>query len=337
MIAIQVISTMAGLNDMAVGWHRLADKCATTPFQTYPWMKSWWSLVGQYDASVEPHIVMVNDSSGICAIAPFMVRDEGDGAVLRFATDPWADYQGILLDRTNPNCAAVLAAIGDHVLAGVGQAWGAVDLDEISPWSDLVVPDSAASEVEPSSISYRLALGDVETVARMREGRREHLLKRRQLARLGALRFTIHAEPEALSARMPTFMAMHLRQWMPRADREITFDDPDLIRCYSGIAERMGNAGLLGLAELSLDGRPLAFHLGFCYRGTFWAYCATFEASARRYSPGHLLVQSLIETLAASGFHTIDFMRGDHAYKQEYSNKRMVNRRVRVPAGRLTG
>jgi CelD/BcsL family acetyltransferase involved in cellulose biosynthesis len=336
-VETRVVSTMSELDGIAVAWHQLAEKVGRTPFQTFQWVKSWWSLVGEHDSSVRLHVLVVSDAEGVCAIAPFMVREENHGPVLRFATDPWADYQDILLDDTWTDGRAVLAAIGAHVHAGLGDAWIDVILDEIPPWSDLIIPGRPGSRIEQSSTSYRLMFHDKTTAARVAGGRREHSMKRRQLARLGRLRFTLHAEPGPVAERMPAFMTMHLRQWTSRPDCEITFDDPSVVRYYSGMPERMGHAGLLALAELSLDDQPLAYHLGFRYRDTFWAYCATFDSGARRFSPGHLLIQSLIGTLTASGFHTVDFMRGDHAYKTEYTNQRMVNRRILIGLGVVGG
>jgi CelD/BcsL family acetyltransferase involved in cellulose biosynthesis len=332
MIDTRVITTADGLDDIAAAWHQLAEKSARTPFQTFAWMKAWWSLVGDYDSTVRPHIVVVSDANGICAIAPFMVRDEERGPVLRFATDPWTDYHDILVDPAAADGDAALAALGDHVLAGLGVTWTAVVLEEIPPWSEFALPDSRGTRTGESSTAYRLLLRDTATAEAVRRGRYEHAVKRRRLGRLGEVRFALHAEPGSISARMPAFMAMHLRQWMGRPEPAITFDDPSLVRCYFGMVERLGHAGLLTLAELSLDGRPLAFHLGFSYRGTFWAYRAAFDLDMRRYSPGHLLNQSLVETLAAAGFHTVDFMRGDHAYKREYTNQCVVNRCILATA-----
>lgn len=327
MITTRVIASIDELDEIATAWHQLAEKSALTPFQTFPWIKSWWSLVGEHDSSLALHILVLSDARGICAIAPFMIREESHGPVLRFATDPWADYQDILLEAANPDSDSIFAAISEHVRAGLGNTWAAVVLDEIPSWSGFMLSDGIASCAEQSSISYRLLLHDVVAVEKMMKGRHEHVLKRRRLARLGRLGFTIHAEPDPISSRMPLFMTMHLRQWISRPDR-ITFDDPSIVRYYFGMVERMGHAGLLALAELTLDDQPIAFHLGFNHRGTFWAYRAAFETDARRYSPGHLLNQSLIEALTTSGFHTLDFMRGDHSYKREYANRCMVNRRI---------
>src|SRR5581483_12240807 len=122
--------------------------------------KSWWSLVGEYDPSVRLHILVLSDAGGVCAIAPFMIREEEHGPVLRFATDPRAGYQDILLDDSRVNGAAALAAIGAHVHAGLGDAWTDVILDEIPPWSDLIIPGSPGARIEQSSTSHRLTFHD---------------------------------------------------------------------------------------------------------------------------------------------------------------------------------
>jgi CelD/BcsL family acetyltransferase involved in cellulose biosynthesis len=140
----------------------------------------------------------------------------------------------------------------------------------------------------------------------------------------------LHAGADAIGTRMPAFIAMHLRQWMPRPDRGLTFDTEEFLRFYPGAVVHLADAGLLALAELTLAGKPLAFHLGFIFRETFWCYRTTFDVAARRHSPGHLLHQDMIRSLAEAGYRTLDFMRGDFAFKQEYADHVVCNRRIVV-------
>jgi CelD/BcsL family acetyltransferase involved in cellulose biosynthesis len=325
---LEVYESSDDLDRLAPAWYRLAERSAQTPFQTFQWTKSWWSLVGRRDRRLLLHVVVVRCEGRIAAIAPFMLRTEEQERILVFATDPWADYLDVLADEDLVDAGELHQALGEHLAAGMGGSWSGVVLDEVPPWSRLTLPEAMGAVTEDASPCPRLLLDHPQTVQALREGSGEHAEKRRKLERLGRLGFVLHTEPDVIADRMPGFIAMHLRQWMCRPDRGLTFDDPDLIRCYAGMVDRLGHAGLLALAELDLDGQPLAMHLGFIYRRTFWAYRATYEVAARRWSAGHLLHQALVGELWEAGFGVLDFMRGDYEYKRGYASCTPVNRRI---------
>ncbi len=327
---LEVYESPDDLDRFAPAWYRLAERSARTPFQTFPWVKSWWSLVGQRDQRLRLHLIVARCEGRIAAIAPFMLRTEGQERVLVFATDPWADYLDVLADHDIVETTELHQALGEHLMAGMGGLWSGVVLDEIPAWSQLALPEATGAVTEDASPCPRLILDDPAAVKALQAGHGEHAEKRRRLERLGRLRFFLHTDPDVIADAMPAFIAMHIRQWVGRPDRGITFDDPELIRCYSGMVERLGNAGLLALAELDLDGQALAMHLGFIYRQTFWGYRTTYDVAAKRHSAGHLLHQALVGELWEAGFGVLDFMRGDYGYKRAYASCTPVNRRIIV-------
>lgn len=330
MIETTVVDSANALARLGPAWCRLAEVAAKTPFQTYQWTSAWWSLVGSGDWRLRLHIVVVSVNGRIGAIAPFMVRERDDEVVLVFATDPWADYLDVLLDPRVMEPSSVHQALGEHLVRGVGTSWCRAVLDEVPPWSHLLRPGALLpARCEDASLCPRLLLDDDEAVEAVTRNR-EHALKRRRLERMGRFDCLLHSEATAIATRIPTFMAMHLRQWVTRPDRGITFDDADVIRFYTGMVDRLAPAGLLILAELVLDEKSLAFYLGFTYRSTFWGYRTTYDIDARRYSPGHLLHQCLVTLLRGAGFTSFDLMRGNYRYKRSYANCLLVNRRLVV-------
>ena len=333
MIETQIVADLPALDGVAASWHRMSAVGATTPFQTFHWTRAWWSLIGQRDRKLQLRVLVLRHDRRVCSIAPFMVR-AGDPPTLTFATHPWADYADVLVDPRLVPRELVYAVLADHIRAGLGATWHRVVLDELPPWSSTRLQFDGTVRVteEAASMCPRLDLDDATQVADRSAGRGEHAVKRRRLQRSGELRFTLHCDAVAIGERMPTFMAMHLRQWLPRPHRGLTFDTEEFLRFYPGAVAPLADAGLLALAELTLDGRPLAFHLGFIHRDAFWCYRTTFDVAARHCSPGHLLHQEMIRALAADGYRTLDFMRGDYPFKREYADHLVQNHRWIVEA-----
>jgi CelD/BcsL family acetyltransferase involved in cellulose biosynthesis len=321
----------SALAPLVPGWLRIAGRYARTPFQTLQWNLSWWQLVGRFEPGLALHVVGFATRGELSCIAPFMVRTEGGQRELCFLSSPFADYHDILVDedRISPQDAADLVL--DYAMARLGGSWDRVELGELSTWPRLTAALAFAKgpvPAVPASPCFRA--GAAELAARM--DRSQYLYRQRKLERLGEIGFRLHVDGEAIRDRIPEMIALHLRQWVHREDRGITFDRADMIRLFQGGAGRLADAGLVMLPELALNGRPVAYHFGFAYDDTFWAYRPAFDTQLRALSPGHLLNRLLFQELARLGFTTVDLMRGYTPYKDEYCTERSMNMSVSFPA-----
>lgn len=329
-----VVDSRAGLTDVAPAWLRLAARSASTPFQTYQWHSVWWRLVGQLDPALRLHVMVFRDGGVVRALAPLMVRDEDGVRELRFLSDPWADYSDMLVDPAVDRDSAG-RWLRDACCAELGKRWDRVWLTELPTWPALRTGVAAAwrsQDTRTASPCFRLALDDGPALAAAFD-RSQYRVRERRLRRLGEPVLHCHVDPDAIAARMPDFIAMHVRQWHGRPDAGLTFDRPDMVRFYTGCVASLADAGLLMLAELAVAGRPAAFHLGFVHDATFWAYRTTYDTGLRQFSPGHLLNRSLALELRRSGFGCFDLMRGWTAYKEQYASARSTNLTVAVDAG----
>jgi CelD/BcsL family acetyltransferase involved in cellulose biosynthesis len=327
-MGLSVLEGAEALERLAPEWDALAARSARTPFQTPRWHREWWRHVGAHRPGVSPYLVALREGGRLAAVAPLM----RDGDRLRFHSDPYADYHDLLADGGAAGRARAAIAVADHVAAGTGDRWRTAELREMPRRSALAVALAARGGADAGgSVCPRLTLRDAASLRRATE-RREHAVKERRLARLGELRCRHFTRPDDVAARMEGFMALHLRQWLPRADRGITFDDADLTRFYAGASPALAAAGVLMVTELTLDDHALAYYYGFVFAGRYWGYRTTFDPDFRRYSPGHLMHRAMFRHLAAAGFGIFDFMRGDEAYKREYADHTAYTRGIRLGA-----
>ncbi len=329
-IEIRLIDDLDGMRDLGAAWAAVAEVDASTPFQTFQWHLAWWEHVGRYDHRVRPHMLAFLDHGVIRALAPLAIESRGEEHLLRFSSDPWADYQELLVDCSRIDPDAVHRALGAYLKDGLAEGrWDRVELRELPADSRLAAfLDGGACGADggllASSMCPRLDLEDAKVFERALS-LHEYSVKQRRLQRLGRLECRHHVHPGRIAERMPEFIAMHLRQWMNRPDRGLTFDQADMIRFYECCIPLLGGAGQLMLTELLLDTRPIAYYLGFIHRRIFWGYRTTFDTALRKHSPGHVMHRFMFRFLRQQGYQVFDFMRLDQPYKRRYASRIVQN------------
>ena len=76
------------------------------------------------------------------------------------------------------------------------------------------------------------------------------------------------------------------------------------------------------LSCLSLNDEIIAIHWGIIYKSRFYYLLLSMkEENFKRYSPGRLLISSLIEYSIARKLKFFDFTLGDEMYKKSWSNR----------------
>lgn len=77
---------------------------------------------------------------------------------------------------------------------------------------------------------------------------------------------------------------------------------------YSSVVEFLKGRGQLRLYSLCLDNKPIAMHLGLTMDGVYYSPKVAYDEQFSYFSPGHLIVQHIIEDLANTGVHTFEFL-----------------------------
>ncbi|GAB4217381.1 MAG: hypothetical protein OHK0022_59560 [Roseiflexaceae bacterium] len=336
---IQVIDSLAGLQRLEPEWRQLLHTCqCATVFQTFEWQSTWLGEFGRHDQAIQPFVLAVRDQGRLTGLAPLMIRNADGLRTLTFLGAPYADYHGFLIDPVAVEPA--LAAIW-RTIAGARGLWDAIDLDDIRPDSALLgylrgpalrslLPEA---RLEPSSRCFLLDMRDTAKVQQILQ-KHEYLVKLRRLGRQGELALHHHSDPARVAERLPLFIEQHRAQWRDRPDGFARFDDPHVTPLFTEMALALAARGWLLLSELTLDGRPVAFFYSFVFRGAYMVYRPCFDVQIGRYSPGSVMLYLLIEHLAARQFHTFDLMRGEHAYKLEYTTSTPHNSRLTLGVAR---
>jgi CelD/BcsL family acetyltransferase involved in cellulose biosynthesis len=118
-----------------------------------------------------------------------------------------------------------------------------------------------------------------------------------------ALTHSSTADPAALAR----FYDLEASGWKGAEGTAIKCD-PRTLQFYNSVATAAAQQGYLSLDFLELNGKPIAGHFAFNFRGRYFLAKAGYDESYRRYGPGQLLVSEILSQTPQRGLHEFDFV-----------------------------
>ena len=144
------------------------------------------------------------------------------------------------------------------------------------------------------------------------------LHRENQLRRQGALEVRHFRTADEVLPQLDAFFEQHISRWAetPTPSR---YRDAKRRASYAVATRVLADAGWLRFSRLDLNGSPIAFHRGTCYRGQFKYSRNTFAIELAHYSLGTVLLRHLMLAALEEGAHTFDFGLGAESYKYRYA------------------
>ncbi len=328
------VSQRSSLGDLAGAWDRLVDRAAVAS----PFMKSWFvdNAVGG-----QPVILTCHDPTGALVGGVAFELDlvgaipRGTGLATRLTgvrrvrmagqgvIEP--DHLDVLSEPQHR--VEVLAAVARWLRAG---NW-IVDLDGLSATCEL--PHLLAAPILSRTAAPYLPLATEDPVADL-PGRLRNTIKRssKRLARAG---FATHmAAPSEAERALRTLLGLHDHRW---ADRSSLGPPPDRdnrstlvsaltagLRCGGAVIHELTDGTTVIASEIELlAGRQCAF------------YQAGRLTDREFRGSGSVLKAEVLRWAAENGMEEFDLLRGDEAYKRDWSTSRREVLRMRTGFGPL--
>ena len=300
-----------GLNRL--DWRRLLSAGDTdTVFQTWEWQRTWWDVFGRGKL-----LLLVAEHDGQAVACAPLFCDEG---MVFFVGSGGSDYLDFVGD-VGPS--DVLPAMLDAVR---GQAPGFVgfrfyhvpDRSHTGRWlkyAAAILGMICYDEGELAAPALTLA-PDVlrQTIRKQSLVRHENFFRR-----TGLLTVQHFSDGGAIRAQLEEFFDQHVARWADTGYPSL-FSDPRQRQFYARIAETAGEAGWLRFTRLEWQDRPIAFHFGFCYHGSYLWYKPSFDIALARNSPGEVLIRQLLLAADAEGACTFDLGLGDEPFKDRFAD-----------------
>ena len=313
----ELLSAPGALNELESDWARLWGGLPRREiFTGINWnMASWETFRG----SRQLCLVAVRQGADLVGLLPLSAGREG----VRFLGAHHADYNDMLAAGEAPS-AVVVAALDALLESGVP---GPIVLENLPEWSILCrtlgsLPERLRSRISvaPGQPCPALRLGqDREVVLAAMVGKQSLKRHEKKLSRLGRLALRHVEERDGIRERVPDFFAQHVARRALAGERSL-FLDAASRRFYSQLIDRLDPTGELRFAILELDGRPVAYHLGFEVDGRFTWYKPTFDVDYWDCGAGEVLLKRLLEYVRDCSVVEFDFTRGAESFKDRFSN-----------------
>lgn len=318
---IDSTSDFAALRD---DWRRLFRISAATPFRAFEWASAWFDWFG---ADRRALILRAFAGGELVAILPLYVEDSRMIAmrVTRVGVvgdeTGGADHLGLISAPGFESAAAraFVSFLQDQNRFGI-ISFGAVDAD--SKLSNAASDAGFESEIESVCPGIELAEG-WERV--LRSSKRADNFKRRlrKLEAHDGFEFRSVTDPADVGEAFERFFELHEARWRAAGGSELS-GHPRLAGFHRDAVGRMAGAGLARFDEIWVEGKCRASVYGLESAGRFHYFNAGYDLDWASKSVGLVLIGLSVRSAIERGVDYYDFLRGDEAYKYDWSNRETV-------------
>ncbi len=338
---VELYQGVQAVRGLATAWRELeraADHC--TPFQTWQWTRAWLRTLRPQGA--EPLALLARNEDGEALALMPLQRDRHAGMRrLIWLGTPTLQYGGLLM-RPMPRREArsVVEALWD-VLRDLRADY--VDLP-LMTWLDPGMELLTEREREtPHNFSWRV---DLSTFADWRafelalkpSARRARKKRLNRLLREGEVAFVVREAQAAPTELLDTALEWK-RGWLRAQglmDSEPMREEFAPFLHALAVAEtRVENTahGRWLMAELRLDGKPLAVDFGMVLNGVFHSFFAAYDPDHAHRSPGKVALWLTLRWCMENGISSYDMLANPAPYKQDWANMEVPLWRTVRPLG----
>jgi CelD/BcsL family acetyltransferase involved in cellulose biosynthesis len=120
-------------------------------------------------------------------------------------------------------------------------------------------------------------------------------------------------------ALLPDFMQLHIEEWASKNDRSLFLSQENRI-FYEQLIKELAPSGAIRFDLLTLDGKMLAAHLGFNWRGSVAIYKWCYAVEFSKHSPGKVLLAHILNDALQRDAIEVDFLKGGEEFKASFAS-----------------
>jgi CelD/BcsL family acetyltransferase involved in cellulose biosynthesis len=328
---VRVIDSETEFAKLERDWERLlAGAAVTSVFASFDWQYLWWRSYGR---SRPLRLLVASEGDEVLGIvATYLTTERVLGRpvrLLRFVGtggDTSPDDLGPVLAAGRE--ADVARALAEALVALDG--WDVLHLQDMQP--ECAFTDALAAAARRASLSSRAGRSERISflslpatsdawLASMHRDRRYRVRKmRRDLAAAHPdARFVSWSEPATLDAGIDRLVHLHQKRWT-EAGQAHGFSSPEYVGFHRSVMGACLARGRLRLYGLELAGQVVAMFYLYRFRDTLFLMQAGFDPDHARVKPGLVLLAWIVEEAIREGCGALDFLKGEHRYKDELAN-----------------
>lgn len=333
---ISLITDLASLEQLADDWRDLhqASSPAAGIFQSAEWCLSWARLYMKPGHGAEPCVITGYQDGALVFLWPLMKVRSGPFTVLRWFTDPFAQYGDILVRSgtdARPWCRSAMEFLRRlkgidclrlrHVRADSAihaflaeQFHRAGETDE-APFLDLTA--------YPTEKAYDQRYS--------REQRKRRNKIRKSLEAMGPVEFRLLPAGSAMDRAMEQAVAQK-RRWL--AERGL-YSKPLLCSLLDpflrDLSRNTGGAISLVTSCLTAGNRPISWEIGLRCGKTHFGFITAHDTTLTDASPARLHMDLSQRQAIRDGMQVFDLMIPGDPHKQSWSNGRIAVHEFHAP------
>ena len=329
---VACVSLQDALTDDPAAWEGLRARSSTaSPFAGWAWHRAWLGAAPAEESRATRTILLRGAGDAVEAILPLAARTVGFRRQ-RVAALTWA-----IGDLGCPDHLDVLALPQvdfDALIPSLAALpWDVLVLGSLAP--DAPNATRLAQALERAGYGIRwnslwpcpyleLPASWDEYLGSLSANRRQVLRRReRVLHREHAVTLTDYGAGR-LDEGWHHLVALHDKRWTAAG----VFNDPRIDRLHRAFAQELASRGQLWLSTLDLDGVPAAAWYGFADRDTVYFYQSGRDPRWEDQSVGVALMVKMIRRAIEGGYRRFDFLRGEEAYKRQWTSSTVVTREL---------
>lgn len=307
------VDTVATIDPVRDEWDALARSAAAEPFLWPGWFDAWQT--GFRRSGLE--VVVARRDGALVGVMP-LHRDAG---VTRSATNHHSALFGPLADDGETS-----AAIARRVFSDAGHR---VSLFLLDPDADGTRAIRAAATDSGCRLHELTAMrspfiaidGDFEGYERGLPGkfRSEIRRRRRRLEEEGDLTLEVTEGEQHLERLLEEGFRLEGAAWKQSAGTAISSHE-ETRRFYRELARWARRDGLLRLAFLRLDDRPIAFDISLETASAHYLVKTGYAPEYRQAAPGMIIRRDMIERAYAQGLRSYEFLGHDEPWKLRWTS-----------------
>jgi CelD/BcsL family acetyltransferase involved in cellulose biosynthesis len=296
---------------LAAEWDALAVRVGALPFVRPGWFAAWWEAFG----AGRPLVLSVRRRGELAGVLALRRR----AGALASPTNAHSPGFGLVSEAQAASRALVAAALAraPHGLA--------LDyLDDADPDVDLLQRAAVGAGHATLRLlierSPYVTLESEESVALLPGSKQASNLRRlrRRLEALGRVEVQVADGRERLDPLLRDGFRLESSGWKAARGTAI-LSRVDTSRFYAAVARWAAEQGLLRLAFLRLDDRPIAFQLALQDASAYYLLKGGYDPAYRRWAPGRLLASAMIARAAGEGLRRYEFLGPDEAWKRAWA------------------
>jgi CelD/BcsL family acetyltransferase involved in cellulose biosynthesis len=309
------VQTLTGglelFDQLAEEWREFLDRVENdSPYWRPEWIQA---ALRAYSPRAKVIVITVRQRGSLCAILPLIEeRGKFSGLPARKLRAPLTTV-GVGVDIP----CAVSAAERDDAIALIWNAiktkknWDVLELPSVFEAASIEQLSTLARKDGHATGSWTIPLiaffaipqgptakKDLEKYPRHPKLRSKVRQRETKLAALGSVRL-LRTEKDG-AGDLKRFYDMEAAGWKG-AEKSAIISDPRSRQFFDEVTREAERFGHLCLYTLELDGKAIAAHIGFTYRGRYWAAKSTYDENYRDYAPGHLIVKAILQDCSERG------------------------------------